>query len=199
MLAHREEASPSSLKLISDVPQPKCVIEDKKFYTNWVLPQLTSFNVWRRGWHTFMVSQILQLSSFNKPHWILLPTPKLLYSISCNMLLRLKFREAYAASGPLLSNMWKLLGRLFSIKKCPLMLRHNFPSGGFLKIIRSMASEARDKLLPPQSGLLSIWYFESFIHTCFYNLSIVLEKYQQTLLYIRPDFWHILFYSITEP
>lgn len=32
------------------------------------------------------------------------PPPKLLYSICCNMLLRLKLREAYAASEPLLSN-----------------------------------------------------------------------------------------------
>lgn len=69
----------------------------------------------------------------------------------------------------------------------------------FLKITQSMASESRDKLLSPQSGLLSIWYLESFIHTHFYNLSIVLEKYQRTLLYILPDFWHILFYTITEP
>lgn len=79
------------------------------------------------------------------------------------------------------------------------MLRHNSPSGSFLKITRGMAFESRDKLLPPQSGLLSIWYLESSIHTGFYNLSIVLEKYQRTLLYIFPDFWHILFYSITEP
>lgn len=50
-------------KLISDVPQPECVMEDSKLCVDCVLPQLTICSIWKRGWHTFPVSQILQLSS----------------------------------------------------------------------------------------------------------------------------------------